>query len=974
MKNSLSIYYQNVRGLRTKSHELLSNVLHNDYDIICLTESWLNDSFYSSEYFDSRYEVYRCDRDASAHGCSRGGGVVVAVRRELCPSAQPAWCAPPPADELWVSIPMRGRTSRPTCGSAHEPAFLHIACTYIPHSPRHEYFLNSFYDRTVNLIHSNSDDVFLIVGDFNVSNANWQYNHDFQTMTVQPSSDALTILTTDFINLSLLSQYNGEFNMNNRILDLILCTKLCNVMASNSPLVTEDRHHKALDIYLPIYLPASLKQNNLKKKMYFSADFESIKNGLDSVDWDIAFSGCKDVDTMLTVFYNLLNDLIDKYVPVRTQFNTQKYPPWYSRPLVKLSNEKRKYHRKWKIYGNQADYRMFSLLRSRLRKLETDTYHKYLAFSEERIRENPDFFWSYVKSKKQSEELPQRMIYGNNIFSTGTDICNAFNDFFQSAFVNTSNDDINVDVRTENSHLIDLGNVVLEETTILKLLEQVDVHKGSGSDGIHPILIANCAKELLKPVHIIFQTSLNSGVFPNLWKRALITPIPKNKQKEQITQYRPISKLCILGKILEKIVTSQLSFAIRHQISDKQHGFIKARSVDSNMVTFVDFVLNAMDRDMQVDAVYTDFSKAFDKISHNLLIRKLWRVGVHGNLLRWLESYIRNRSQAVCAKGYCSSFLPIPSGVPQGSHLGPVLFSIYINDLQDYLQNCDHLQYADDTKIFRIIRNQDDCLGLQSDLDALNKYCIENQLFLNTDKCHVITFTRKSAPISFNYMLNDTNLKRVDSTRDLGIIMDSKLTFGLHFDSIIQRSFRNLGFINRITKPFKKIITLKILYFSFVRSILDFGSVVWNPHFKQDIDKIEKVQRKFIKLLNFRSNCSNESYEESLKKHKLLTLQNRRKQFDLIFLHKILNCHIDSPTLLSRINFITKTRLPARSSRSIQMFVPPRSRKKYTRNNFFTRCLTMYNNEFSSIDLFDNSLNRVKSKVVKKLLPTLSPS
>ena len=157
-----------------------------------------------------------------------------------------------------------------------------------------------------------------------------------------------------------------------------------------------------------------------------------------------------------------------------------------------------------------------------------------------------------------------------------------------------------------------------------------------------------------------------------------------------VTEYRPITKQCILGKILEGIVTKQLSYSFRNIISENQHGFSKGRSVETNMITFTDFLLCALDSGKQVDVVYTDFSKAFDKINHNILLQRLWASGVHGNLLRWIDSYVRNRSQAVCIRGYCSDFHHIPSGVPQGSHLGPVLFSIYVNDMGSCLRYTNH--------------------------------------------------------------------------------------------------------------------------------------------------------------------------------------------------------------------------------------------------------------------------------------------
>lgn len=190
--------------------------------------------------------------------------------------------------------------------------------------------------------------------------------------------------------------------------------------------------------------------------------------------------------------------------------------------------------------------------------------------------------------------------------------------------------------------------------------------------------------------------------------------------------------------------------------------------------------------------------------------------------------------------------------------------------------------------------------------------------------------------------------------------MDSTLSFNPHIDHILASAFRNLGFILRISKPFSSPNTLKILYFSFVRSFLDFCSTVWNPYYEVHIKRIEKVQKKFVKSLNYRHNISNESYTHSLKRYKLLSLCSRRKMFDVVFLYKILNNLIDSSSLLGRISFVSRVRLPVRSSRCKPLFVTPRFRKKYTRNSFLFRSTNIYNKEYTNIDLFHVSLNKLK--------------
>lgn len=376
------------------------------------------------------------------------------------------------------------------------------------------------------------------------------------------------------------------------------------------------------------------------------------------------------------------------------------------------------------------------------------------------------------------------------------------------------------------------------------------------------------------------------------------------------------------------------------------------RSTETNLCEFTQLVSDSMDQGFQMDVVYTDYSKAFDKISHSLLIRKLSEYGIHGDLLRWLESYLRSRSQAVTIKGYCSSFVPISSGVPQGSHLGPLLFLIFINDVFMNFIHSKCLIYADDTKIFMKISSVSDCLLLQSDLSRLVDYCVDNSLFLNTKKCHVISFCRKPKPIIFDYKFNDSIISRVSVIRDLGVYLDSKLTFNAHYESITSRAYRMLGFILRVGRVFEHPSTLLLLYNSFVRSVLEYSSSVWNPQYIVHIDNIEWIQNKFLKHCRYRFPSDSIDY--------ILSLEDRRRVKDQILLFKILSNVIESPFLLQNIFF----HCPRPSSRKKKTFWTPASNTNYRKNMFLSRACDQFNDAFSDIDIFNTSLYKFRKDVI----------
>lgn len=208
-----------------------------------------------------------------------------------------------------------------------------------------------------------------------------------------------------------------------------------------------------------------------------------------------------------------------------------------------------------------------------------------------------------------------------------------------------------------------------------------------------------------------------------------------------------------MSKLFEKVVHTFIYPVLSVSIPVEQHGFIKERSTTTNLAVFVDHVLNGMDGGSQVDVVYTDFEKAFDRVDHIILLRKLYELGIRGSLLRWMESYVRNRSQAVVVGGFCSNFVEIPSGVPQGSILGPLLYASYLYDVGDCFKHARYLMYADDTKVYMKIRSETDCSILQEDLTRLGEYYAENRIDINVNKCSFISFTRKKKPVDYEYSM-----------------------------------------------------------------------------------------------------------------------------------------------------------------------------------------------------------------------------
>lgn len=361
-----------------------------------------------------------------------------------------------------------------------------------------------------------------------------------------------------------------------------------------------------------------------------------------------------------------------------------------------------------------------------------------------------------------------------------------------------------------------------------------------------------------------------------------------------------------------------------------------------------------------MDTIYTDYSKAFDKVDHSILLNKLLKIGIHGSLYRWLSSYISNRSQIVVIAGFKSDSVAVTSGVPQGSLLGPLLFNIYINDVGNCFLNSQTILYADDMKIFSPINSIEDCQKLQDDLQRLNTYCIAHCLEINISKCFVVRFTRNKNIFIYEYSINYLPLSTRSESRDLGVILDSKLNFNKHIDHIVTNASSMLGFVIRSCKQFNDLSTFKILYFSYVRSILEYASQVWNPGYAVHKNRIESVQNRFLRYLNYRSFRSHASNKDSANFYNMQTLTCRRNIADSVMLFKIAHSLVDSPDLLQRLSF----HVPYRNSRQSLTFHLPICKTNSKQNSFIYRSTHSFNLNYHHIDIFNTTLRDIKRKFI----------
>ena len=374
----------------------------------------------------------------------------------------------------------------------------------------------------------------------------------------------------------------------------------------------------------------------------------------------------------------------------------------------------------------------------------------------------------------------------------------------------------------------------------------------------------------MEPVTYICYLSLKINTFPADWKVHKICPIPKKGDLCLVKNYRPISLLPILSKVLESIVYKKIIDFIRPQLNNHQFGFLKNRSCLSEMLAFFSNIFQNIEKKKPSDIVYLDFSKAFDTVPHDELLLKLWRIGITGSLWYRMKSYLSNRHHYTCIRNSCSTRLPVRSGVPQGSVLGPLLFLVFINDLPESIHSAGTFIFADDTKLVKCIDDSVSQQLLQDDLNNLSTWCNTLSLALNPVKCSVLRVSLSPSlttpPV---YTILNVSLCSVSKQRDLGILVKNDLTWSDHYNYISSKAYRSLNLIRRTISVSSSTKTKKSLYLSLVRSQLTYCSQLWRPNMIKDIKRLETIQRCATKFIM--SNTST-SYRDRLQSLYILPL------------------------------------------------------------------------------------------------------
>lgn len=467
----------------------------------------------------------------------------------------------------------------------------------------------------------------------------------------------------------------------------------------------------------------------------------------------------------------------------------------------------------------------------------------------------------------------------------------------------------------------------MEPTTIEELIEIIKHmnNVGAGADGINAKIFKSTYHSILPHLVHFMNICLEKGVFPEKLKIAVIKPAFKAGKRNTFGNYRPISMLPYISKVLEKIIHTRFIeyLHINHIINEGQFGFQTGLSTFMPHILLQEKITKAFENGHSVCGIYLDLKKAFDTVDPEILLLKLKKYGINQYALKIIDSYLSSRMQCVEIEGVQSDYKDITIGVPQGSILGPLLFLLYINDFPSISKHSLCIQYADDTALFFEGDSAHELqTKLDSDLPNVCKWLKTNKLSLNTNKTFCQLYTMSHDQIAVNVMLDNKNITFVNKIKYLGLWIDDKLSWNEHINHVCTVVSSSIGVLYR-TKFFLKQSTLLLLYNSLVLPHFSYCSIIWAHTFPTYVHKVELLQKKAIRLVD---NADRLAHSEPIfKKLKLLKVKDIAKQQIILLTQKTVK-----RTLHNAIDALFHLAEPRnRQTRRVEHLIEPFTYKLY---------------------------------------------
>ena len=843
-KDSLTFLHLNTRSVKKKITciEALIGSLACPPDVIAISESWLKPC--NSKFNNlTGYTAFHITRPVK-----KGGGVSLLVRSYLTADL---------IDEFSYineNIEICTIKLKITCKSTNSTNNYIISCIYRPHGKQENV---GIFDNILTDILSKdtfSKNKVILLGDFNIDLLNYM-NH-------RPTGNFLSSMQAQnfFEVISRPTRFPPNPTHRPSLIDHIYCnfTPTCISGILTGPIAD----HLPTFIVLPAVKP-KVNPCKIQFRIFDEHSKQKFTRALCNVSWEeVLNDNC--VNKNFDKFQNILYLIYNQHFHIKTKVlnKPNESSPWITSGIIKSTKTKNKLYKLFQL--NVITHERYTTFSNRLKSVIKAAKQNYYVNYFSNFNSNLKKSWETINSltnsnKKCNKKNPTPLLVNGVVTNDSKTKANAFNSFFASvasklddALPPPSTDPLSYLSGNYPNSMVMTPVGLAEVMAVIKSLK----NKKTSVQEFSVKIIKENSHLLAPALKILFNQSISHGIFPSKLKIATIIPLHKANSKLDQNNYRPISLLSIFSKIFEKLMMNSLSNYLNSKsiIHPSQFGFQKSKNTHLALKNFSNFLYRNLDNGNHVLSIFIDYSKAFDTVSHSILLKKLYHYGIRGNVLKWFESYLSGRTQCTLIDGVKSKYCDILSGVPQGSILGPVLFLLYINDLPNISKAFLYGLYADDSALYLAHKSPTQLINIaNSELHKLYFWCTANRLSLNFSKSFFMLFSnRKIAeqlpPLVIKYSHSYQVIARVDHFKFLGVIYDDQLSFKYHSAWLTNKLSHVASMIYQV-KDFLPSFVQKLLYFAHVHSLLSYCNTIWASTHYSHLQSLIRIQKRIIRLI-----------------------------------------------------------------------------------------------------------------------------